>query len=415
MDTKTIKRLIEEKLTDNLAKIAFAKKVIGYFCFLNSLTIEKMSLKKSNKSLLRSQINFSERCEAFKIFDNKEITYWFYYPRRNIINKHNEYGIKIGTAELEYYYINFNEKLLILFIYSSSNNLLNKSELNLLNSETSLSKIGFNFKFYNFILGAGVSIPYGIIGWDDIIKECKKAFESLTFHSSDNIIRASYNTTYGSCQLLKDTYPEEYYSIIESSVLSSSLQQQSKCKTTLEAITNIIFKQNTLNKQQVVFTFNYDELLEKLIRKIPLDYDQIYKGKKHASSNVDVVIIHSHGLIPGKECLKLKKYKDSLVFSNDEYNTAYKYSHSFSYEQLKTQLVKTNIFVGNSISDYEEQKIIKNLHDDNLSKFHLALMIKNPDYYVNVYNAIRLMKIGVICIFFDTPDQMANFIDNLLP
>ena len=68
---------------------------------------------------------------------------------------------------------------------------------------------------------------------------------------------------------------------------------------------------------------------------------------------------------------------------------------------LFEHLNETCCFVGNSITDYEEQKVLKKHFDMYPSSFHFAFLyaksFTSPDV---LYKTIFLLKIGVIPIWY---------------
>ena len=95
---------------------------------------------------------------------------------------------------------------------------------------------------YRFIVGAGVSLDYGIKDWDKLTKVYNQEAQDYLNVELNKILKTSYNTTYGSFQIVKDLNCEKYYQILESEILKG---KESKLigYSTLSGIADVVSNQ----------------------------------------------------------------------------------------------------------------------------------------------------------------------------
>ena len=140
--------------------------------------------------------------------------------------------------------------------------------------------------------------------------------------------------------------------------------------TNLYQIARIISERN---KKTKVLKFNYDQMLEKVIsfNFKRATYDSIYKNHRGVGY-LNNQIFHPHGLYEYGN----KDKPRSIVLSTYEYFEAYK-SDGYAYKQLMNQLDDTNMIIGNSLSDYEEQKVFYHHYKNDRSSWHYIFLKKS--------------------------------------
>ena len=152
---------------------------------------------------------------------------------------------------------------------------------------------------------------------------------------------------------------------------------------------------------------NYDEILEMV-----LDYNfgvkasPIFKGRTKVISLP--IIYHTHGFWPYVE-KKTKTHENSIVLSSIEYMENYQTLKDYSAQKLNSFIDDTCILVGNSLSDYEEQKIFKGHHKKNIAQFSF-LFLCEKDVWRRKYYLVYFLQMGVIPVFFKTFDEMVDFL-----
>lgn len=259
--------------------------------------------------------------------------------------------------------------------------------------------------YYHFVLGAGINYGYGLPDWKALEKDFSLSVDSkLNPGSCRSISDNVFNNSYGSFQILKDIDKMEYEKKLMNMVKSTRVPFKSD-NTTLTAISAVLYAQSEIINQQSVLTFNYDGLLElaldscyKISSKTIYKFDNLFffNGEK-------IVVIHSHGFLDDPPS---KKQLDSIVLTTEEYFDNYNTPSSYGYSNLFNHLNITCSFVGNSITDYEEQKVINAHFNKFPAQFHYCFCSsKDVPLETMMYKTIFLIKIGVIPLWYKSHDD----------
>ena len=290
---------------------------------------------------------------------------------------------------------------------------------------------------FSFIIGAGANkddnLGISIGKWEELINEMQNAIridkglpiptipvttppiDPDSFKPKDSLINfeeSICNTNYIAPQLLKIQNETEYYKVIYANMYSSfnpatlSLATNPKLvNTSLYQIARIIQKRRASFR---ILTFNYDDIFEQIIEyNFKLNYQSVYKTHK-LDSTYDVHIIHSHGFYPyGKPA-----FRKGIVLSTYEYLKSYKTVRSYARKLLNEQLETVNILVGNSLSDYEEQKVFYSHYIGTPSKWHFIFLKRNEpkEKWMDIFILKYFMKMGVIPVFFDNFPNMYKYL-----
>ncbi len=274
---------------------------------------------------------------------------------------------------------------------------------------------------YQFILGAGINEGYGLGDWNSLIATIRSKIRVLkgipTVAAHDELVefeKKMSNTNYIAPQILKDLDSNEYYDAIYSNLYSSfnandtdrSLNPSIE-DTTLYQVARIIATKNDSS----VLTFNYDNVLEQVLGRnfaTPF-WSSYYKSKRKSG----IPIIHSHGFYPYGA--SGSKHAHSIIFSCFEYMNGYLKSGSYARTKLYEHIKRPCILIGNSLSDYEEQKVFFLHHRVYLSQFSYMFTTKSPasDRWMDIYKSIYFFKMGVIPVFFDDFPQMIKYLKKL--
>ena len=169
-------------------------------------------------------------------------------------------------------------------------------------------------------LGAGVSIPYGLPSWKSLVLE-------LLFEPAQGTRRlgnmwphyrravASWMTDYFEYDPLvlarmverdlrlknseqtgsaADKPPDRFLDRLRAHMYAN--YREPKGRTTLQAISDLIAKSNKRSGVDSVITFNFDDLLERELRRRGVTVQSITSGDCQRSNGVRVV--HAHGCVP---------------------------------------------------------------------------------------------------------------------
>lgn len=255
-------------------------------------------------------------------------------------------------------------------------------------------------KTFSFVTGTGVSIPYGGVCWNCLINECKLSIQTLNPSLDiDYIAKRLFNTNYSIPQIMKDTNETKYFEIIQSSIVC---WQDIRPQSTLDAISDYMVKHNS---NGTILTFNYDQLHEDSLKNIGANCETVYARHPRKDTS-KIAVIHPHGFY---------KTNKSIVFTNEEYVKAYKNYSNITPRMLIKQLNKTNMFVGNSVCDYEEQKVIFSHFHSVLGSFHMLCCFDNNGCTdeTKLYEDHFFLKMGLIVERFSDPNSLALYISLL--
>lgn len=279
-----------------------------------------------------------------------------------------------------------------------------------------------NIYLYSFILGSGLDSDYGVGDWEKLVNVIDNKTSSLSGVPVKILRKFSKdrcNTNYYTPQILKDINQIKYFDLIQTFLYKSFKVRDTDYKSSplisdrnLFQICRILATQSEFSNEQTVLTFNYDDIVEQTLLN-SFGKSSFSSFKDCGNANDSIVIEHVHGMLPYKSVTD--KHKNSIVLSHDEYLNNYSSTKSYSYSKLYAQLRKRNLIIGNSVSDYEEQKVFYNHHRMYLNEFSYALMVKNSVDWLNYYTVVSLYKIGIIPIFFDSYEKMCDYLKTIWP
>ncbi len=279
---------------------------------------------------------------------------------------------------------------------------------------------------YRFILGAGVNGAFGIGDWNNLIDSIRdgiRASKSIPTNpdpQKDTLIcfeKSMCNTNYIAPQILKDLDSARYYDAIYESLYKKFNERDtyksfntSIEETSLYQVARII----ATNEGSSALTFNYDDVLERvLINSFSKPVLPVYYNYSSKKTRASIEIIHSHGFYPYGT--KGEAYAHSIVLSSYEYMDGYLKPSTYARKKLNAYLMKPCILVGNSLADYEEQKVFFLHHKRHQTNFSYLFTKRSSisDSWMDDYKTIYYMKMGIIPVFFDDFDKMTNYLKDI--
>lgn len=277
-----------------------------------------------------------------------------------------------------------------------------------------------------FILGAGINIGLGPKPWQGLINDIEQVISAsnlITQQGMQELSNAS-NINYLMPQVAKDISEKGYFDAIWNSNYSSvnwsnlnATVNSGFVDQNLYQVARILSAQRKRGTMQKVLTFNYDNLLETVLdSNFGMTSFSEYAGQKMPKKDgSDVKIVHSHGYLPysPEKNMLTKKQKNSIVFSSFEYMGKYLNRNSYSYQRLEEQLEFTNLILGNSVADYEEQKVFYSFHRRNLNKFSYMITVTSGDKWVDYYKSFFLFRLGVIVMYFQDWKSVNDYLKTL--
>lgn len=234
--------------------------------------------------------------------------------------------------------------------------------------ERSISENGIDL-----VLGTGVSMDYNNkLTWkklaDDLYsalppsKQFNNTDDALTIMGGDNISKAQYSIVN-----LGDSYASALHKLLYPKKYSYSIGG-----TSLDECANLICK-NTKNNLVVkkVITYNYDNYLEQALSARGFPFKILYRENDCLDNNFP--IYHVHGYMPEDvDTIKKRQLIKSIVLSEEDYFNCYSDSSNWRVViQLVTFKDDTCLFVGNSISDFNEKRL---LNKTKQTKPHFAII-----------------------------------------
>lgn len=406
----------------------FLKNALGFHIF--------NSANRDSNSLVLRRTKPRENNKIHIIKDNSIKYFAFLYDKEECVDAYYFFDSQYETKKFSssyydsldvYTYFDLLKDDIILFLLIGSKETIDLPFIfkNDINAYSIINSIDIGKFRYSFILGTGISSCFSVKKWDELIKEIKHTLSNSLGTSEDKLDEFQNNianTNYILPQIKKDYDRDEYFKLIYNSLYGKYNNQMIDIKTnpnlenqTIYQIANILSVQTLFNEKQTVLTFNYDNFLEKVFENnfLGVNVESIYKNNSE-KSNIGIKIIHSHGFLPFENFDGV--HKESVVLSSFEYMDTYKDYNSYAYRKLYEQLNTTNLIVGNSISDYEEQKVFRNHHNEYLSKYSFALLKKSEEPWMDAYKSKYLFSIGIIPLFFNDYPDISHFLRNrILP
>lgn len=219
-------------------------------------------------------------------------------------------------------------------------------------------------------LGAGVSLPYGIPPWRDLVLEllydqAQKAerfrplwphyLRALTSWMADHF---DYNPIILARLIEHDIHKrgtrdpaQEFVNRLRHHLYSRRIHPAGD--TTLRAIARMIQKSSKGNNLAATFTFNFDDLLEQELRELKLKPVSQTKGGRKNSGALN--IIHPHGFIPETGAAS----RDGLVFTENDYHHLTDSNFHWALTEIVAHLRQhRGLFIGLSMSDPNLRRLL---------------------------------------------------------
>lgn len=294
-------------------------------------------------------------------------------------------------------------------------------------SDQLITTLQYNFhttqRKYSFVLGAGVSVDYGIPMWNILLNKYMTEIKAVTPFNEDYIFEKIGDTSLIKAQFVVDNFSAASTQSSKEYEFCRDMKKMFYTKkpfirlgnSTLKSVVKCIEKHLTTNSG--VITYNYDDLIERTFDvETSINYQTIYKDDE--IENKDVNIYHVHGYLPRKGNLK-KEQSDSIVLSEQKYN--YLFNNPLSW-QISNQLTRFRenlcVLVGLSISDPSLRRLLENVKMSNSTRFHYAIMAKKSKTHIPTIKDIvaitkHFERIGIHIIWVENYSDIATIIDSL--
>lgn len=399
----------------------FLKNALG-FCIFNSLNRNdsKLVLRRTKPKEKFAYIEKDEKITRVAyLYENEGFIDVYYFTNSQYKNKKfsNLNGNELNART----YFDVLKDDIVLFLLIGSKEKVEPQFIfeKITDAYSIINSLDIDKFRYSFILGTGISLCFGVKKWSDLISEIESSLSNDLKTNDDKLLKFQNeigNTSYILPQVKKDYSRETYFKIIYDSLYANFNNQTIDINTNPDLenqavyqVANILSAQTLFNEKQEVLTFNYDNFLEKVLEAnySSVTIESVYKNNNE-KNDAGIQIVHSHGFLPFEDFDDI--HKESIVLSSFEYMDTYKNNNSYAYRKLYEQLNKTNIIIGNSISDYEEQKVFRNHHNEYLSSFSFVLLKKSDELWMDNYKTKYLFSLGVIPLFFNDYQDISNFL-----
>ena len=222
------------------------------------------------------------------------------------------------------------------------------------------------------VLGAGVSIGYGLPNWDTLLQKLLlNTFIIETREPKDVslLLAKLFTEIFSPSPLISARYLREYY--------KENPKKEKEKISFEEAVKNAIYEEIDLKNESDLFkeirqfcvapgkspnldsiiTYNYDDILETYLSA--LDIDIPYKAIHCAGINPtlgELPIYHVHGFLPQKGVLD---EENGIILSEDMYHQQYSEIYSWNNMiQIEKFRDKTCLFIGISFTDPNLRRLL---------------------------------------------------------
>jgi hypothetical protein len=243
-----------------------------------------------------------------------------------------------------------------------------------------------------FFLGAGVSNPYGLSNWTDLVLDLvlKKSHKleqfwphyrkALALWMTDyfdfsplalaRVVK--YNLSKSGRNLTEDERLQRFLQLVRKSLYSTFNEEPDGGNTTLQMIAKLCargHKKREARHIPMIFTTNFDNVLELELKKAKVKAQPIYDATRRTNNDA-LPVIHVHGYLP--HAGKIPSVK--LVFTEDEYHhLSYSFYHWALADIINCLRNYTVLFVGHSMSDPNLRRLLDATHLEGEGLTHYLL------------------------------------------
>lgn len=229
------------------------------------------------------------------------------------------------------------------------------------------------------VCGAGISIGANIPSWDSLLDRLLDAMaQKLTKTTTDEKIdnqglgQLKSNSSLIIGRYLKNVLDDDFLPELRDALY----REASNTSELIDSIVEMSRPKRSTKPLDSIITFNFDDLLEKNLKKNKIEHKGIYtEGFRNKPD--EIPIYHVHGFLPSSGRINEKM---NIVFSEDAYHD--QFTDPFSWSNL-IQLSKfsqnTCLFVGLSLSDPNLRRLLDVAYRKDPAKGTRHFMIQKRD------------------------------------
>lgn len=240
------------------------------------------------------------------------------------------------------------------------------------------------------VLGAGVSVPYKIPGWGNLLQ--KLLFETFNNSSANNdaqfVLSKLFPELFPNSPLISARFLEEYFKkkkngkTFEEMVkeaLYEQINREADSPTIKEILQFCIAPGRSPNLDSII-TYNYDDILEGALfnSDVEIPFKPIYKVGMNPT-NGELPIYHVHGYLPQEQEID-SDYSITLSENlyHKQYNDIYSWNNIVQINKFKDNVC---VFIGTSLTDPNIRRLldIAMLQKGDNQKYHYLFKMRyNP-------------------------------------
>jgi hypothetical protein len=227
-------------------------------------------------------------------------------------------------------------------------------------------------------LGAGVSAPYGLPQWQDLvmrilIDESWQAFgEFWKNYQTPLAVWMSENFDFGLESLARFAKSRfavntgsgrrrDFNDYVASKIYERSPEERPPGETALTAVADLIAASEAQPGGRAipaVVTLNFDDLLERELALRAVEAEAVYDGRRRRPAAL--AVIHAHGFLPRGR----RAPASDLIFTEDDYNRFALQTVHWAQVELMSRLRNgTAVFIGMSMSDTNLRRLLDATRD----------------------------------------------------
>lgn len=223
-----------------------------------------------------------------------------------------------------------------------------------------------------FVLGAGVSMSFGLPSWDILLQKLMVATLEKDKNAS-TLLSKLFSKLFNPSPLIAGRYLQKYYETnnlsFEEAVRGILYQEINRDCTSplMEEIVRYCIAPGKSPNLNCIITYNFDDILEECIKKISLDlpYKTIY-GQGIDVDAGELPIYHVHGYLPSE--IDLTK-EHQITFGESIYHKQYTDTYSWNnIVQINKFRENTCLFIGTSLTDPNTRRLLDISNQQRTSK-----------------------------------------------